>query len=58
MRRSFGGARVIHHTDENPDEPQDAQTPEQFWRTSILSYLDAPPDVVFASADDLLPESW
>ncbi len=52
MRRSFGGVRVIHCTDENPDEPQDAETPEQFWemwRSSILSYLDAPPDFVFAS---------
>lgn len=52
MRRSFGGVRVLHHPDENPEEPSDAETPEQFWalwRTSILSYLDAPPDFVFAS---------
>lgn len=52
MRRSFGGVRVIHCTDENPDAPEDAETPEQFWemwRTSILSYLGTPPDVVFAS---------
>lgn len=52
MRRSFGGVRVLHCTDENPDEPADAETPEQFWeiwRSSILSHLDAPPDVVFAS---------
>jgi len=52
MRRSFGGIRVLHHPDENPEEPADAKTPEQFWqlwRASILSYLDAPPDFVFAS---------
>ncbi len=52
MRRAFGGVRVIHHPDENPEEPSDAETPEQFWalwRASILSYLDAPPDYVFAS---------
>ena len=52
MRRAFGGARVVHHPDENPEEPADAETPEQFWalwRASILSYLDAPPDYVFAS---------
>lgn len=52
MRRSFGGVRVLHHPDENPEEPADAETPELFWalwRASILSYLDAPPDFVFAS---------
>ena len=52
MRRSFGGVRVIHCTDENPDAPEDAETPEQFWEmwhASILSHLDAPPDFVFAS---------
>ncbi len=52
VRRSFGGVRVIHHTNELPDEPSEAETPEQFWevwRTSILSHLDAPPDFVFAS---------
>ncbi len=52
MRRSFGGVRVIHHTNELPDEPADAETPEQFWemwRASILSHLGAPPDYVFAS---------
>lgn len=52
MRRSFGGVQVIHHTNELPDAPEDAETPERFWemwRTSILSHLDAPPDFVFAS---------
>jgi HTH-type transcriptional repressor of NAD biosynthesis genes len=52
MRRSFGGVQVIHHPDENPEEPPDADSPAQFWdiwRASILSYLDAPPDFVFAS---------
>ncbi len=52
MRRTFGSVRVIHHPDENPEEPADAETPEQFWalwRASILSHLDAPPDYVFAS---------
>ena len=52
MRRSFGGVRVVHHPDETPEEPADAETPEQFWalwRASILSHLDAPPDYVFAS---------
>jgi NadR type nicotinamide-nucleotide adenylyltransferase len=52
MSRSFGGVRVLHHTDENPEEPQDADSPEQFWsiwKESILSYLSEPPDIVFAS---------
>ena len=52
MRRTFGGVRVIHHPDENPEEPADAETPAQFWalwRASILSYLDTSPDFVFAS---------
>ena len=52
MYRSFGGVRVIRHPDENPEEPTDAEPPKQFWQlwqASILKYLDAPPDFVFAS---------
>ena len=52
MRRAFGSVRVIHHPNENPEEPSDSETPAEFWalwRASILSYLDAPPNFVFAS---------
>jgi HTH-type transcriptional repressor of NAD biosynthesis genes len=50
LRDHFGGVRVIHCTDENPQVPE--EDPENFWaiwRHSLLSRLDRPPDVVFAS---------
>ena len=50
MRDHFGGVRVVHCEDENPQAPED--DPENFWpiwRHSLLSRLDRPPDVVFAS---------
>ena len=50
MRDHFGGVRVVHCEDENPQAPED--DPENFWqiwRTSLLSRLDRPPDIVFAS---------
>lgn len=50
MRDHFGGVRVVHCQDENPQTPED--DPAHFWdiwRESILSRMDRPPDVVFAS---------
>ena len=50
MRDHFGGVRVVHCEDENPQAPEDA--PENFWeiwRYSLLSRLERRPDVVFAS---------
>jgi HTH-type transcriptional repressor of NAD biosynthesis genes len=50
MRDHFGGVRVVHCEDENPQEP--AEDPDHFWpiwRQSLLARMDAPPDVVFAS---------
>lgn len=51
MRDHFGGnVRVVHCPDENPQVPED--DPENFWpiwRHSLLSRLERPPDVVFAS---------
>ncbi len=50
MRNQFGGVRVVHCEDENPQAPED--DPENFWpiwRQSLLSRLDRPPDLVFAS---------
>jgi HTH-type transcriptional regulator, transcriptional repressor of NAD biosynthesis genes len=50
MREHFGGVRIVHCTDENPQEPQGADDVEfwAIWRASILSRME-PPDVVFAS---------
>ena len=50
MRNHFGGVRVVHCEDENPQTPE--EDPENFWniwRQSVLSRMDAPPDFVFAS---------
>ena len=51
MRDHFGGdVRIVHCTDENPQAPED--DPEHFWpiwRHSLLSRLERPPDIVFAS---------
>ena len=50
VRDHFGGVSVVHCDDENPQAPED--DPENFWpiwKQSLLSRLDRPPDVVFAS---------
>ena len=50
VRDHFGGVRVVHCQDENPQSPED--DPANFWRIwrrSLLSRLEQPPDVVFAS---------
>lgn len=50
MAELVPGARIVHLTDENPQDP--AEHPEfwDIWRSSLLRALgDEPPDVVFAS---------
>lgn len=50
LRDHFGGVRVVHCDDENPQAPED--DPVNFWsiwKQSLLSRMDATPDVVFAS---------
>lgn len=50
MRDHFGGVRVVHNADENPQTPE--EDPEHFWdiwRESLLKRMEAPPDYVFAS---------
>ncbi len=50
VRDHFGGVRVLHCDDENPQVPED--DPDHFWdlwRQSILSRMERPPDLVFAS---------
>ncbi len=50
MHDHFGGVRVVHNADENPQTPE--EDPEHFWdiwRFSLLSRMEGPPDYVFAS---------
>ncbi len=49
MRELFPDARVVHLTDENPQEPHEHPRFWEIWRESLLRVLPAPPDVVFAS---------
>lgn len=49
MRQLCGGARVVHLTDENPQDPAERPDFWQIWRASLLRVLPRPPDYVFAS---------
>ena len=52
MRDHFGGVRVVHNNDENPQTPE--EDPEHFWdiwRESLLHRMPKPPDFVFASEE-------
>jgi HTH-type transcriptional regulator, transcriptional repressor of NAD biosynthesis genes len=55
MRDFFAGnpgITVVHHTDENPQAPED--DPEHFWEIwprTLLKHMPAPPDYVFASEE-------
>ena len=50
MRDHFGGVRLVHCEDENPQTPEDDLLHFwEIWRESILSRMDCPPYVVFAS---------
>lgn len=49
MQELFPRARVIHLTDENPQEPSEHPDFWRIWRESLERVLPAPPDLVFAS---------
>ena len=49
MSEIFPSVRVVHLTDENPQEPGEHPDFWDIWRRSLLRVLPAPPDVVFAS---------
>ncbi len=49
MRELFPDLRVLHLTDENPQQPEEHPEFWEIWRASLLRILPAPPDVVFAS---------
>lgn len=49
MRDLFPTARVVHLTDENPQEPHEHPDFWDIWRASLLRVLPHPIDVVFSS---------
>jgi HTH-type transcriptional repressor of NAD biosynthesis genes len=51
MRELFPDVRVIHLTDENPQEPSEHPDFWQIWYDSLMRVLPARPDYVFASED-------
>jgi HTH-type transcriptional regulator, transcriptional repressor of NAD biosynthesis genes len=51
MRELFPGARVVHLTDENPQEPAEHPDFWRIWRDSLTRVLPGRPDYLFASED-------
>lgn len=49
MQELFPSCRVVHLTDENPQDPSEHPDFWEIWRTSLLRVLPGPVDVVFAS---------
>ncbi len=49
MREIFPNDRVIHLTDENPQQPSEAPDFWEIWRQSLTRAIGEPVDVVFAS---------
>src|SRR5262249_341183 len=49
MSEIFPGVRVVHLTDENPQDPSEHPAFWDIWRESLLRVLPARPDYVFAS---------
>lgn len=49
MQELFPRCRVVHLTDENPQDPSEHPDFWKIWRTSLLRVLPHPIDVVFAS---------
>lgn len=49
MRELYPDLRVLHLTDENPQEPAEHPDFWGIWRRSLERILDAPPELVFAS---------
>jgi HTH-type transcriptional regulator, transcriptional repressor of NAD biosynthesis genes len=49
MRALFPELRVLHLTDENPQDPSEHPRFWDIWRDSLLAILPAPPAVVFTS---------
>jgi NadR type nicotinamide-nucleotide adenylyltransferase len=51
MRELFPNDNVVHHTDENPQEPKDHPDFWRIWHDSLMRVLPGRPDFVFASED-------
>src|SRR5438552_1746790 len=51
MRELFPDARVVHLTDENPQEPKDHPDFWRIWHDSLMRVLPGRPDYVFAGED-------
>jgi HTH-type transcriptional repressor of NAD biosynthesis genes len=49
MKESFPTVRLVHLTDENPQEPQEHPDFWKIWRNSIRKFITLGPDYVFAS---------
>jgi len=49
MRAIFPDLRVVHLTDENPQDPSEHADFWDIWRASLLRVLPRPPDIVFTS---------
>jgi NadR type nicotinamide-nucleotide adenylyltransferase len=51
MRALFPDCRILHLTDENPQDPSEHPEFWSIWRESLMRCLPWPPDVVMASED-------
>jgi NadR type nicotinamide-nucleotide adenylyltransferase len=51
MQELFPSARVVHLTDENPQEPKDHPDFWRIWHDSLMRVLPGRPDYVFAGED-------
>jgi HTH-type transcriptional regulator, transcriptional repressor of NAD biosynthesis genes len=51
MRELFPDVNVVHHTDENPQEPAEHPDFWRIWHDSLMRVLPGRPDFVFASED-------
>lgn len=51
MRQLFPDVRVVHHTDENPQYPEEHPDFWEIWQRTMLARLPSPPDYLFASED-------
>lgn len=49
MRELFPDVRVVHLTDENPQQPGEHPDFWNIWKNSLIRVLPSPPDVVFSS---------
>src|SRR5262245_18074281 len=51
MKELFPELRVVHLTDENPQQPEEHPEFWRIWHESLLRVLPKPPDWIFASED-------